>query len=137
MTGHDTGESSVSVNCPYCENDAELVTGQDVYPHRWDLASLKFWRCQPCGAYVGCHKRNRKYGGKRDEPLGRLADAELRKAKSRAHRAFDPRWKGGPQWARKEAYAWLAVRLKIDPEKCHIGEFDVAMCDRVVSVCAE
>lgn len=123
------------VICNYCDEPAVLVSGQVIYPHRSDLAKLNFWRCQPCGAYVGCHKKNTKYGVKGDEPLGRLANAELRKAKSRAHRAFDPRWRDGPM-ARKEAYAWLAERLKIDPEKCHIGEFDVAMCDRVVSVCA-
>ena len=124
----------MTVTCPYCENDAVLVTGQTIYPHRLDLVNLKFWRCQPCGAYVGCHKQNKKHNLKGDEPLGRLANAELRKAKSRVHTAFDPKWKNGPM-TRQESYAWLAGRLRIDPDQCHIGMFDLAMCDRAVSAC--
>ena len=122
------------VVCNYCDAPAELVSGMEIYPHRSDLIGLKFWRCQPCGAYVGCHKQNKKYDLKGDEPLGRLANAELRKAKSRVHLAFDPKWKDG-SLTRQEAYAWLAGRLKIDHEDCHIGMFDVAMCDRAVSAC--
>jgi hypothetical protein len=37
--------------------------------------------------------------------------------------------------SRKEAYAWLAKALSIENAgDCHIGWFDIAMCERVVKV---
>jgi hypothetical protein len=39
--------------------------------------------------------------------------------------------------SRKEAYAWLAKALGIkNVGDCHIGWFDIAMCERVVKVMA-
>ena len=113
--------------CDYCGLPAELVSGMDIYPHRPDLKSLSFWQCKPCKAHVGCHKKSNFV------PLGRLADAELRKAKQKAHAAFDPLWKNKIMH-RREAYAWLAKELKISIEKCHIGYFDIDMCTRVVKI---
>jgi hypothetical protein len=99
----------------------------EIYPHRPDLAKKRFWRCIPCKAYVGCHPDS-------DWPLGRLANAELRAAKVRAHAAFDPMWRRGGM-TRNDAYTWLAKALGIERECCHIGEFDVELCESVVSVC--
>lgn len=115
--------------CPYCGRDAKLVMGHDVYPHRPDLGSKSFWKCGYCQAWVGCHPRT-------TVPLGRLANAQLRQAKQRAHALFDPRWlrqrdKGA---ARVKAYAWLAEKLNIAPENCHIGEFDFETCQRAIEV---
>ena len=84
---------------------------------------LFFSRCKPCNAYVGCYPDGR--------PLGRLANAELRRAKMAAHAAFDPVWKSG-RMARSEAYSWLSKQLGIRPEDTHIGMFDVEMCNQVV-----
>ena len=126
-------EPGRKVVCPYCMNDAELVDGSEIYPHRPDLFEQNFWRCDPCGAYVGCHKPNPKMGYDGTQPLGRLADAKLRAAKSAAHRAFDPIWKDG-HMRRKEAYAWLAGKLGIQVSECHIGEFDVETCLKVSEV---
>lgn len=120
------------VLCNYCHQPAKLVTGKTVYPHRPDLFDKQFWECAPCNARVGCHKPNKGYGdGSR--PLGRLANAELRAAKSAAHSAFDPIWQKGLK-NRGSAYAWLSDHLGIDPKTCHIGEFDVDMCKRVVEI---
>lgn len=121
------------VTCPYCGCDAELVGGAEIYPHRADLHGQWFWRCAPCVAYVGCHKPNPKMGFDGTQPLGRLANAELRKAKTEAHAAFDPLWKTG-KLSRRKAYAWLAGSLGIPISECHIGEFDVTTCARVVSL---
>lgn len=117
--------------CPYCGKQAVLVTGETIYPHRADLFDLKFWNCAPCEAYVGCHKPNIMFGdGTR--PLGRLANAELRTMKSRAHAAFDALWKGGVFKNRGKAYAWLAIAMSKRPEDTHIGEFDVEECRQVI-----
>lgn len=121
----------MSVNCNYCGESAELVGGLRIYPHRNDLSDLKFWLCAPCNAYVGCHKAGNGYGDG-STPLGRLANAELRKAKSQAHDAFDPIWKRGLM-KRKEAYSWLKKQLGAR-DAVHIGEMCLEDCRRVVAV---
>lgn len=120
----------MTLTCEYCGNDAVLVTGKEIYPHRRDLYNLQFWSCLPCGAWVGCHKNSDAV------PLGRLANAELRKAKSAAHAAFDPIWKDGNK-RRSDAYYWLSKQLNVPFKECHIGMFNIATCAEVVRVCAE
>lgn len=116
----------MKVTCPYCNQAANSVFGDHIYPHRKDLYSKRFFCCDGCDAYVGCHPDG--------APLGRLADKALRAAKMRAHAAFDPSWKSG-HMSRAQAYAWLAGQLGLDKKSCHIGMFDVEMCNRVVAVC--
>ena len=99
-----------------------------IYPHRSDLYEKKFWQCQPCDAYVGCHRGTAT-------PLGRLANAELRAAKQKAHAAFDPLWRSNylqRPMNRDEAYAWLSRQLKLPATECHIGMFDAKLCQKVV-----
>ena len=92
------------VMCPYCGRHAVLVKGDVIYPHRPDLFEKNFWQCEPCGAYVGCHEANPKFGFDGTQPLGRLADAKLRKAKWDAHAVFDPLWRDKHFKTRKHAY---------------------------------
>jgi hypothetical protein len=125
----------MKVVCPYCDRPAALVTGAAIYPHRPDLFGLKFWQCAPCDAYVGCHKAGAHVDGVISDgtlPLGRLANAALRKAKSAAHAAFDPLWKSRSM-KRGEAYRWLARELGISSANCHIGMFDIDACRAVVA----
>lgn len=120
------------LTCPYCNQRATLVGGKAIYPHRPDLFSKFFYQCAPCGAYVGCHDAGTGQG---DGTLakGSPANADTRRARKKAHRAFDPMWTGRDRtMRRKEAYAWLANELGINVADCHIGEFDTAMCQRVV-----
>lgn len=133
----------MAIMCPYCQQPAQLATGAEIYRHRPDLAKLCFWACFPCGAYVGCHKlgawiwkAGKKVVSDGTIPLGRLANAELRQAKQAAHAAFDPTWKDRGQ-PRRTAYAWLAHKLGIPVDDCHIGEFDVERCRRVVAIVKE
>lgn len=114
-----------AVICDYCQQPAVLVGGEAVYSFRPDLAKKNFWRCFACSAYVGCH-------GNTVIPLGRLANAELRKAKQAAHAAFDPLWKDG-KMQRREAYRWLSDALGIPGKQTHIGMFDVDQCKAVVA----
>ena len=126
--------------CAYCGNPAKLVSGDIIYPHRPDLHDKKMWHCAPCKAWVGCHPGT-------TEPMGRLANAELRAAKMEAHSAFDPIWQ--ERWKTKSAadptykkhharggrYKALALAMGIPKQDCHIGMFDVAQCRRVVDIC--
>ena len=113
------------VKCQYCGNAAQLVDSRAVYKKSYG----NIWICYPCDAYVGCHKGTYK-------PKGSLANIELRKARIRAHDAFDYYWKTG-NISRKRAYLWLADRLGIKFNDCHIGMFDIETCDRVVEICRD
>ena len=112
---------------PICHGHgwAELVSGKDIYPHRSDLAHLKFWQCAVCRSRVGCHPRTMI-------ALGSLASAELRRARKDAHEAFDPLWKSG-RMSRKKAYSWLANKLGVD--EAHMGSMDEEQCQRVIEIC--
>lgn len=127
--------SEKKVTCDYCLRPAILVTGQVMYPHRPDLVKKKFWKCIPCKAYVGCHPVSKHYSTD-TVPLGRLANAKLRKLKSEAHAAFDPLWKTR-MFTRKEAYSILAIKLGIKVKDCHIGMFDDETCLKVVQICED
>lgn len=131
MWGEDAEEhgKTMTVPCPYCSKEATLVSGDLIYPRRSDLHCLRLWACLPCGAWVGCHAGT-------TQPLGRLANAELRRAKMAAHAAFDPLWrfKNQPQ-VRNAAYSWLAKQLGIPRDECHIGMFDIEQCQQVVAIC--
>lgn len=109
--------------CPYCSN-------MSVY-----LPSKRIYRCEPCDAQVGVHKHN-------NEPLGTLANAELRAARKKAHSYFDPLWRYKIKRdnltvseARKPAYEWLAAEMGLHVDDCHIGEFDLQQCSDVMRIC--
>jgi zinc-finger-containing domain len=116
----------MKVVCPYCDQEAKLVMGSVIYPHRPDLRERYFWQCAPCDAYVGTH-----IGSADHKPFGRLCNANLRKLRQAVHREFDPIWRGGGV-SRSHAYQWLAAMLGISPADCHIGDFDDAMCERAL-----
>ena len=115
--------------CDYCQQEAKQVTGRTIYPHRPDLYHKVFWYCAPCDAWVGCHEKTMK-------PLGRLANAELRRAKMRAHAAFDSLWKSG-EMNRHQAYRWLANQMGLTIDTCHIGMFGLDQCAKVLEVCQQ
>lgn len=128
-----TPASAPAPVCQYCGNLAELVTGAVIYPRREDLHAKRFWRCAPCRAYVGCHDPGNGYGDG-TWPLGVLANAELREAKKAVHAVFDPLWRSG-RMSRKRAYRWLAERMQLSVEDCHVGQFSVEQCRRAEAVC--
>lgn len=117
----------VEVFCPYCKGRAVRVTGKEVYPHRPDLFQKIYYLCRQCRAYVGCHPNT-------DTPLGNLASPELRRVRVEAHDVFDIIWKSGVK-RRQEAYDWLSDQLGIPRGRCHIGQFDISKCRKVIEVC--
>lgn len=125
--GVDIVSNTERVMCPYCNQPAVLMSGEQVYPHRPDLHKKWVYACGPCKARVGCH-------GNSKQPLGRLANAELRKAKIAAHGAFDQLWRSHGM-SRADSYKWLAERLNVPVEEAHIGLFDVETCHQVVELC--
>lgn len=73
-----------------------------------------FYKCTKCDSYVGCHKGTKK-------PLGILANKEERELRMECHRLFDGIWK--QDLKRKYRYFYLAERLGIDKNDCHISCF--------------
>lgn len=127
--------------CPYCEQPAQLVTGETVYAHRPDLAHKYFWLCAPCGAYVGSHPGTRR-------PLGTPAKRDLRRAHERLHNeVINPLWLSAPdcgeyefaqgdERARKRihrsaqprVYRFLAHKLGLPEAGTHVGMFTLEQC---------
>ena len=114
--------------CIECGSTAVLVTGEAIYPHRPDLYSRHFYRCR-CGAYCGCHRGT-------VQPLGFPCGPETRRARMKAHDAFDPLWRKGAM-NRYSAYAWLAKATGIPFERCHIGMMSADEARLVVEVVRE
>lgn len=96
------------------------------------------------GLFYGCERFPRckaAHGAHPDgRPLGIPADGVTKRARIRAHAAFDPLWmvdgvRGKEKRrARSRAYVWLARQLGI--EHVHMGELSIEDCDRVIAVCA-
>lgn len=109
--------------CPYCGRESEYMDSEIIYGKSYGMIYI----CRHCDAYCGVHKNS-------DQALGRLANAELREWKKKAHDAFDPIWKSNLK-RRKEAYAWLGKQIGTPPEYTHIGMMGVNTCKKVVEIC--
>ena len=122
--------------CQECGAAAEVVPASVFYPGRADLAKKWRWRCPECGAHCGCHGTSKK-------PLGRPCGPELRRARGLLHEKFDEIWRRAPDYyqnaepsalpiirsgARARCHHWLAMRLQIPFEECHIALFDLERC---------
>jgi len=96
------------IRCCGCEKkvDARLTDGGEIYPHRPDLKSLPFWKCDACGNYVGCHHKTKN----RTQPLGCIPTPEIKNARQHIHKLLDPIWQSG-KMKRKEIYKILSDRL--------------------------
>ncbi len=65
----------------------------------------------------------------RAEPGSKLAAL-----RAQAHRALDVHWEFGGR-TRSEVYSWLADRLGVSDDLCHIGMFGEKECERVIALC--
>jgi len=114
-------------SCPLCKAPMRLRTTQKFrYPNG---DPRKFWSCSTwpkCNGIHGAHPDGR--------PLGVPGDAETKKARQRAHAAFDALWKDHV-WSKGQGYAWLRGKLGLTRATCHIAMFDIETCERVVEVC--
>jgi hypothetical protein len=89
-----------------CDIEARLTNGKEIYPHRTDLYSLPFWKCDECGGYVGCHHKTKN----RTRPLGCISTKELRNARRQIHKILDPLWKTGGH-KRKALYVKISESI--------------------------
>jgi hypothetical protein len=108
------------VSCPYCGKQAEWCENKEVYGKNFGR-SYMIYLCRKCDAYVGCHNNT-------IEPLGTMADKELRDWRQKAHALFDPLWQPDRE-KRKELYKEIA---KSFGQVVHIAEADIEMCKNII-----
>lgn len=103
-----------SLSCPDCGSHMRLMGSM------WGVN----WHCTSpgCKTTHGAHPDGR--------PLGSPADAGTRRARARAHDAFDRLWKHGLM-NRTQAYSWMSRVLGISKQEAHIGSLDAASCERL------
>ena len=110
--------------CPYCGSKTRRTNQMEVYNKKYsDNEMIVCSEFPKCDSYVGCHSTG--------EPLGRLANKELRQAKKRAHYYFDQIWDGDKK-ERGYTYYHLQQFLGIPKEFTHIGMFSIRTCEKVV-----
>lgn len=110
MTSATHTKRARTIFCCGCQADvsARLTDGREIYPHRRDLYSLPFWKCDACGNFVGCHHKT----ADRTNPLGCIPTPELKAARQHIHRILDPLWKGGGH-NRTQLYASIASQIGV------------------------
>lgn len=82
------------------------------------------WHCTgpDCRTAHGAHPDGK--------PMGLPASAGTRKARARAHDAFDRLWRHGLM-SRTQAYSWMAKALGVSKQEAHIGSLDAESCGRL------
>lgn len=93
---------------------ARLTDGKEIYPHRYDLQSLPFWKCPVCGNYVGCHHKTKDP----TKPLGPIPNKEIRQMRKEIHELIDPLWRS-QRVSRNEIYTTLSLAAGY---VVHLGE---------------
>lgn len=118
-----------TIYCPYCGAKATCHPAKYVYGDAAKTENMLFVcdRYPKCDAYVGVHKHNK-------QPMGTLANGDLRNKRIQAHKAFDRLWKSGlmTKW---QAYKWMQGKLALPEQDAHIAKFSEYMCDRLISTC--
>jgi hypothetical protein len=106
------------IYCCECKENvnAEKVSGDIVYPHRKDLKSLVFYKCNTCSNFVGTHKQ----GGK---PLGVIATAEIKKERMKIHSILDPLWRE-KLIGRKELYKMMSEKMGFQYHTASLSSID-------------
>lgn len=125
--------------CPHCDKPARLTNGAEIYPNRRDLWEKPIWKCDGCGAYVGCHPGSTR-------AIGTPANEELRKARIILHQELiDPLWKNADscglytpenararviirQTARARIYTFVGLKLGIDRKLVHVSMLTLDQC---------
>jgi ssDNA-binding Zn-finger/Zn-ribbon topoisomerase 1 len=66
-------------------------------------------------------------------PMGVPANGATKRARVRAHEAFDRMWKSG-HMTRKEAYRWMQLALGMTRDEAHIGKYSEAECEQLIAL---
>lgn len=114
-------EEKLVMECPYCGKEAPWVENKEKYGRNFGKSYMCYW-CKDCDAYVGCHQNSQ-------QPLGTMANAELRRLRMKAHEVVDTLWKSG-KMSRKEMYRLLSEKMG---KTVHIGWSNEEECKDIIS----
>lgn len=118
------------IYCCGCKHEVEarLTDGYEIYPHRPDLITIPFWKCDTCKNYVGCHHKTERP----TTPLGPIPTPEIRKMRTRIHNKMDPLWQSG-KYKRGQVYKLIADGLGV--KRFHGAEItSVTQAYRVLAI---
>lgn len=120
------------VTCPYCNAAARLRPASEVHRNPNNSQAKWLYVCSNwprCDAYVSAHNHNK-------EPMGTLANGELRNKRIMAHKALE-KYRKLTHMNRSAAYMWLLSKLDVAQTQNHIAKFSDGTCDRVISLCED
>lgn len=112
-------EGRTDLKCGECQAPMVLV------PH--NTFSRPFYGCSrypDCKGTHGAHANG--------APLGTPANAATKRARIRAHWAFDQIWKKRFVAHRGQAYDWMRKAMKLSQNQAHIGMFTAEQCDELI-----
>lgn len=118
--------------CPFCGRSVKRVHSSQVFYNNNGNNDGFYYVCSGwpiCSAYT-------KEDPILKKPTSTMADKKTRLKRQEAHYWFDQLHKGYGM-TKSEAYEWLADELQIRRANCHIGLFDIKMCNKVISVVKE
>lgn len=123
----------MKIFCVECDKNVEpkVVSGSMVYPNSPKLAHDRFWMCNHCKNFIGCHKNANK---NKMKPLGVIANKELKQARIKIHQLIDPIWQND-KMKRGEVYAIISKELGYTYHTGELRSLDEAR--KVWSIAAE
>jgi len=116
------------LTCQYCNGKAILKDSAIVYGRSYGNLFI----CEnfpTCDTYVGVHRD-------RDEPLGTLANRELREWRKRSKNLFKPLWQLKTM-KRTAAYEWLGQWMQLSKDDVHFGKFSLEQCKQAYQIMNE
>ena len=114
--------------CDYCGGSVHKVSQEDFYGT--DYGGGKLYVCDRCEARVGTHRGT-------DEPLGTLADHELRSLRKSVHDLFDPMWQDA-RTGRQEAYDYFfGELLGLPKHRRHVAMLNKEECRTAIRILKE
>ena len=111
--------------CPFCRSRVSLIDSAKIYGQSYGFIYL-------CNAYPNCDARVGCHPGT-IIALGTLANKELRRWRTLAHRKFDPLWQLGVFSSRQTAYKWLSKAMKLPLSRTHVAMFNIRQCQRAIT----
>lgn len=108
------------IKCPYCGIKAEWCENKVIYGKNYGKSYMCYY-CKDCDSYVGCHNNSRN-------PLGTMANKELRIWRIKAHAVIDPIWKANGH-NRRLLYQKLNVLFG---KEFHIGDSTIQDCKCII-----
>lgn len=118
----------LKIRCPYCGSLASKRPASYIYGESADKNKYLFvCDCYPkCNSYVAATEKG--------QPMGTLANKELRQKRIAAHKSIDRIWKKGFM-TKEQVYVWLQSKLNMTDKEMHIGKFGIYYCNRVIYEC--